>query len=50
MPGSVQAVKYKKKYMKATEINKTIGKAGAASKFYLATKIQKGTITKREQK
>jgi hypothetical protein len=36
--------------MKAIEINKTIGKAGAASKFYFATKTQKGTITKSEQK
>jgi hypothetical protein len=44
IPGSLQAVRYKKKYIKTIFIKNSRGKAGETSQFYPTTKIQKGIV------
>lgn len=49
MPGSVQAVRKRKKNMATTEMKKMTVMAGADFKFYSATKMQKGMRMPSEQ-
>lgn len=51
IPGSLQLVINKKKYIKNTQTKKMIGNAGVTLQFYPTTNTQKGiTIPKEQQK
>ena len=49
MPGLIQAVKYKKKYIKAIQIKNKMGKAGVTLQFSPTTNTQKGITIPNEQ-
>ena len=49
IPGSLQEVKYKKKYIKAMLSRKSKGRAGVTSQFYPTTNTQKGMTIPKEQ-
>lgn len=49
IPGSIQAVKYKRINIAVAEMKNRIGKAGTVFKFYFATNTQNGMSINIEQ-